>query len=124
MNKQTGFTLIELVMVIVILGILAAIAIPRFFNVTNDAQAAAVQGARNTVASAIAIAVARNRAVPTGAQVAAEIPGSDCNGAGLLRTAGAATPRVDVQLEDSAGTAVADCATASVEGVGAGTYMP
>jgi prepilin-type N-terminal cleavage/methylation domain-containing protein len=40
MNKK-GFTLIELVMVIVIIGILAAIAIPRFINIRHDAQQAA-----------------------------------------------------------------------------------
>jgi len=44
MNKQKGFTLIELVAVIVLLGILAATALPRFLNLQGDAKAAALQG--------------------------------------------------------------------------------
>ena len=54
-RNQQGFTLIELVMVIVILGILAAVAIPRFIDLAGNAQTAAVQGVAGSLASASAI---------------------------------------------------------------------
>ncbi len=56
MKRQAGFTLIELVMVIVILGILSAFALPRFADLGSEARAAALQGAYGAVKSAASIA--------------------------------------------------------------------
>lgn len=55
LKSQKGFTLIELVIVIVILGILAAVAIPRYISLQVEARAAAVNGLFGTVRSAAAM---------------------------------------------------------------------
>jgi MSHA pilin protein MshA len=51
-KQQAGFTLIELVIVIVILGILSVIAIPKFINLSSDAQTAATTGVASALSSA------------------------------------------------------------------------
>ncbi|UPQ88298.1 prepilin-type N-terminal cleavage/methylation domain-containing protein [Vibrio sinaloensis] len=55
MKRQGGFTLIELVVVIVILGILAVTAAPRFLNLQNDARKSSLQGLKGAIDGAAGI---------------------------------------------------------------------
>ncbi|NQT74916.1 MAG: type II secretion system protein [Candidatus Omnitrophica bacterium] len=59
MHSKKGFTLIELVMVIVILGILSAIAIPKFVDLTGEAKIAATKSGLGAIRSVCAIEYAK-----------------------------------------------------------------
>ncbi|PKH58833.1 MSHA biogenesis protein MshA [Shewanella sp. Choline-02u-19] len=88
MQKQNGFTLIELVVVIIILGILAVTAAPKFINLQSDARAStlqgmkgALQGANSLVFSKAAIAGEEKKGSADGATL-----GSVNIGTGTLAT--------------------------------------
>lgn len=60
MKRQQGFTLIELIIVIVVLGILAVTAAPQFINFSSDARASTVKGAQASIQGAMQLVYARS----------------------------------------------------------------
>lgn len=72
-DRSHGFTLIELVMVIVILAVIAAFALPRFADLSSDARIAALESVSGTMKSAITIV--RSKAYAQGLSISASNPG-------------------------------------------------
>ncbi len=112
-NEQKGFTLIELVVVIVILGILAAVAVPKFIDLSGEARLATTQGVAGALASGSVTNYAADLAKGQvqGAVLAAV---TTIAKAGIVATAAGCTDTVAGNLMQAGGVSFAAS--------GAGTY--
>ncbi|CAD5376666.1 MSHA pilin protein MshA [Pseudomonas sp. OF001] len=140
-KQQSGFTLIELIMVIVVLGILAAFALPRFADFSGQARASSIQGLAGALRSASAIAHSAQLATanstgstsvtlenqvitmidgyPT-ANTAGIVAAAQVDPAGYAATAGAATAGGDITFKP-AGFTGANCSVTYTAADAAGT---
>jgi prepilin-type N-terminal cleavage/methylation domain-containing protein len=81
LKDQSGFTLIELVLIIIVLGILSAVALVQFGNLQTSARDGAIDGAYGSFQSALAIALGECRNLPDSANIAGPGDG-DCSPVG------------------------------------------
>jgi MSHA pilin protein MshA len=120
-RNQKGFTLIELVLVIVVLGILAAFAVPQFVDISSNARTSSVTAMSGAVRSAVALA--RTQYLINGNPAAVSV---SMDGVAVAVTAGTGIPRstaggIDEALQDTTGFNVTPGTPATFQPINGGS---
>lgn len=120
-RNNTGFTLIELIVVIVILGILAATALPKFINISDDAKLSAMKGVAGGAASAMSMNYAGCQVTNNVVTANKCVKVSNCTDAASLLQGGLPTGYTITALALGTGTSNGDVGTCTLNLAG---YTP
>lgn len=102
-KNQSGFTMIELVVVIVILGILSAFAVPRFANLRGEARSAAVNGMSGGLRSAVGVAKVKYQVVGNMAATTVDLDGTSVTVAASTGVPAGSAAGIGAALQDTSG---------------------
>jgi MSHA pilin protein MshA len=102
-RSQKGFTLIELVIVIVVLGILAAMAIPKYISIQRDARISSVNGIAGGLRGAVALARAKYMVVGNNAAVTVDMDGTLVTCAAITGIPTGTATGITAAMQDTSG---------------------
>ncbi len=108
MKKEQGFTLIELMIVVAIIGILAAVALPAYQNYTNRAKVTEALSVSAAAKLAVAETFTSNGSLPTSNTEAGLPVATDMNGTDVLSVSVAGAGEITITMRNSTNSVLSD----------------